>query len=291
MARHLLSAEAGGVPSLGLGRVPWIREQIADGRPAADRSLARETRPTQVLVDGHGSLGYVAVDRGLARAAVAARKWGVSVLMVRDVFLTGALRVYASDVAAEGLACIMTSAAAPAVLMPPGGRTPVLGTNPMAFGIPDATGATLVFDTSASEIPFSVVRGSAATGRPLPDGVAIGADGNPTTDAQRVLDGGGLLPWAGHRGFGFAAVVAAMGMLAGSLTEPRDLADCGLVAVLIDTRSTGPQASTLDDLRRAVRDSVGEGGRLPGDAWAQKIADAQRDGFRVADDTWAHLLD
>ncbi|MFM9673612.1 Ldh family oxidoreductase, partial [Streptomyces galilaeus] len=52
-------------------------------------------------------------------------------------------------------------------------------------------------------------------GQPLPDGVAIGPDGKPTTDAA-LARRGALLPFGDYKGFGLALMVQALGVLAGS---------------------------------------------------------------------------
>jgi LDH2 family malate/lactate/ureidoglycolate dehydrogenase len=52
-------------------------------------------------------------------------------------------------------------------------------------------------------------------GAPLPEGVAIDRDGNPTCDAKEARDGA-LLPFGGYKGFGLGLIVQAIGLLAGS---------------------------------------------------------------------------
>jgi L-2-hydroxycarboxylate dehydrogenase (NAD+) len=52
-------------------------------------------------------------------------------------------------------------------------------------------------------------------GEPLPEGVALGPDGEPTRDAA-LARRGALLPFGGYKGFGLALMMQALGLLAGS---------------------------------------------------------------------------
>ena len=49
----------------------------------------------------------------------------------------------------------------------------------------------------------------------MPDGVAIGPDGEPTRDPA-LARRGALLPFGGYKGFGLALMMQALGLLAGS---------------------------------------------------------------------------
>lgn len=52
----------------------------------------------------------------------------------------------------------------------------------------------------------------------LPEGVAIGPDGEPTRDPA-LARRGALLPFGGYKGFGLALMMQALGLLAGSGSE------------------------------------------------------------------------
>src|SRR5258706_13387262 len=68
-----------------------------------------------------------------------------------------------------------------------------------------------------AQITLNAVRDAAKRGRTLPEGVAAAKDGTPTTDPAKALDGGFLLPFGGHKGFGLAIVVEVLaGVLTGS---------------------------------------------------------------------------
>ena len=58
-------------------------------------------------------------------------------------------------------------------------------------------------------------------GEDLPEGCYIDSEGRPTVNPQDVLDGGALLPIAGHKGYGIAMAIELLtGMLANAPLAP-----------------------------------------------------------------------
>jgi LDH2 family malate/lactate/ureidoglycolate dehydrogenase len=55
----------------------------------------------------------------------------------------------------------------------------------------------------------------ARLGQPLPEGVAIDRNGQPTRDAEAAR-AGALLPFGGYKGFGLGLIVQAFGLLGGA---------------------------------------------------------------------------
>ena len=98
--------------------------------------------------------------------------------------------------------------------MPPGATRPALGTNPIAFGFPSADGP-VIFDTGTASLMWGEVLLAAETGEKLPPGVAFDADGNPTVDG-RAAARGGVTAFGGHKGYGLAFAIQALGLLAGA---------------------------------------------------------------------------
>ena len=95
-----------------------------------------------------------------------------------------------------------------------GGAKAVFGTNASAFACPRAEGPPIVWDQAASVMSQGDVLRAAREGRPLPEGVGVDADGRPTTDASRVLDGGALVAFGGVKGAAILAGVLLMNYLA-----------------------------------------------------------------------------
>ena len=107
------------------------------------------------------------------------------------------------------------------LVAPPGGRTAVLGTNPLAYGLPARKHHPVVLDVATTVSTMQKARLAAAQGRPMPKDVAFDHAGDPTTDAEALLAGGLLAPLghphAPHKGFGLALFVDALsGVLSGA---------------------------------------------------------------------------
>jgi LDH2 family malate/lactate/ureidoglycolate dehydrogenase len=291
VADHLLAAEAAGMEALGLRRVTWIAEILAAGAPRGDVSEVVSARGGCVLVDGHGGIGYLAATRAMSAAADLAKASGVGVAAVRNVFLTGSLRVYGNELAHQGLASIITSSAAPAIVAPtPGGRR-VLGTNPIAIAVP-GNPYPLIFDSSVTPLAYSELVRRAAIGESLPAGCGLDQAGRPTTDAAAVLDDGAMLAWAGHRGFGLAAAVQALAMLVGAPPVATGLADCAMFLVVIDPQWLDPARSlpAIGDLAELVNRAAGPAdARLPGQRFAETQRAARTHGLWIEPATVANL--
>ncbi len=89
-----------------------------------------------------------------------------------------------------------------------------MGYIPFAFGAPFRNGESLMFDMATSALAGSTVREHAAKEKPLPEGMAIDANGKPITDPASIGKGA-LLPAAGAKGYGLSLMVE---ILAGVLT-------------------------------------------------------------------------
>jgi LDH2 family malate/lactate/ureidoglycolate dehydrogenase len=97
---------------------------------------------------------------------------------------------------------------------PAGGIDKLYGTNPMAFAWPRVGKPPMIFDQASSASARGEIQIHLRDGKPLPEGWAIDADGNPTTDPKAAL-AGAQLPFGGHKG---AAIALMVEMLAVGLT-------------------------------------------------------------------------
>jgi ureidoglycolate dehydrogenase (NAD+) len=129
----------------------------------------------------------------------------------------------AADAGLIGFACTNSAP----MVAPPGGRTPTLSTNPLAFGIPARRHPPILLDMATTTVAAVKVLQASMLGTPVPVGWVADAAGLPTTDPARVIDRQdgrtrfrGLMlplgsPSVGYKGFGLAMIVD---LLAGVLT-------------------------------------------------------------------------
>lgn len=95
-----------------------------------------------------------------------------------------------------------------------GGRTAFLGASPIAAGVPGGASAPFVMDMSMTVIARGKIRLAAKRGEPIPEGLALDLDGNPTTDAAKAFEGV-CLPFGGVKG---SVLATLMDLMAGALT-------------------------------------------------------------------------
>jgi len=119
--------------------------------------------------------------------------------------------------AEDGLVSLALVNSAAFVAHGPGARTPVYGTNPIAFGCPRPYGLPpLVFDQATAAMARGEMQLLHRAGLKLPPGVAIDAAGEPTEDPFAALNSGAQLPAGAHKGANLALLVE---VLAAGLTK------------------------------------------------------------------------
>ena len=102
-----------------------------------------------------------------------------------------------------------------AIMVPTFGRKAMLGSNPIAVAMP-AEPYPFLFDCSTTVVTRGKLEMYNKSGKQLPEGWALGADGHESTDAPAVLanivgkKGGGIMPLGGnkevngsHKGYGY----------------------------------------------------------------------------------------
>jgi uncharacterized oxidoreductase len=250
VAAHLVDAEACGVVSHGIIRMPQYVQALADGRiaPSAELRTLTET-PATVVLDGQHGFGQVMALRAMDLAVDRAIHTGVSAVTLVQCSHTGRLGSYTERAARRGLAALMMVNAGGhgQWVAPFGGSAGRLSTNPISIAVPTGTETPLVLDIATSVAPEGKIRALLGSGERAPEGWLIDAEGRPTTDPGALYGPprGALLPFGGHKGFGLAIVIDALaGGLSGAgccageapLTGQTD----GILMVVLNVAAFGP---------------------------------------------------
>lgn len=203
--REILDAEWRGKSSYGLELVPtvvkWFRLKKHDPRVVRDG-------PVQAFIEGGDSAGPVVAALAMDLALEKARAAGIGIVGARNRWPWFVAGHQLRRAATHGFIA-MTWSAGVSIVAPHGGIRPVFGTNPFAIAAP-ATGGPIVFDTAMTAGPASALRDAKKAGRPLPDGVAVDAQGQATNDPDEGRKGA-LLSFGGHRGSGLAMMIELLG--------------------------------------------------------------------------------
>jgi LDH2 family malate/lactate/ureidoglycolate dehydrogenase len=243
---HVLDAALCGYEYSGLPKLLNVVDHPQFRQPRRSVSASRDTGSTVVL-DGGNNTGMVAAYRAAEATISRAEASGLAIVCLANTWMTGRSAYYCEMIARAGLVVIHTVAALPAVA-PFGGVRPALGTNPIAFGFP-TDGDPLVIDMGTSAFMGTDLQFRSRLGTAIPEGVALGPNGHPTTDARAARQGA-LLPFGGpeggYKGFGLALAMDALGALAAGTRSANDIGGYLFIAFRPDLFLTS------DDYRREV---------------------------------------
>lgn len=273
-AEALVAAEAEGQSGHGLSRVAqyaaFLRNGRADG--TAEPAIVAE-RGGAVLVDARHGLAYPALAMAVEQVASRAAAHGVAFAGIANSHHSGAMGLPVAALARRGLVALAFTNS-PAAMPVPGGRRPLMGTNPVAAAFPRRDADPLVIDLALSEVARGKIMLAAKEGRPIPEGWALDAEGNPTTDPKAALSGA-MLAMGGTKGALLALVVellccaltgSAFGFEADSFFEetgnrPR----LGQAILAVDPGALAGQAVFLERVETLVAAMQADPGvRLPG---------------------------
>jgi len=170
-------------------------------------------------MDAKGGLGHISADRATQLALEKAKAHGASCVTARNVNHMGACAIYARQAAARD--CIgLCLASSRSGIAPWGGKQALLGLNPIAVGAPVEGKHPFVIDMATTMVAMGKVTRAADLGEAIPDGWALDADGQPTTDPNAAIHGT-LLPIGGHKGYGIAMAVEMLtSLLSGGVLAP-----------------------------------------------------------------------
>jgi len=293
-AELLIEAELRGLPSHGVMRLPRLLKRIESGLADPETKGRQHWRAEAVLeVDGLRALGPVALMAAMDALAPALPQTGLAMAAIHNSNHIGMLAWYAEAAAERGLIGIIVSTTE-ALVHPYGGTQAMLGTNPIAIGIPTAD-APFILDLATGQVSMGKIHSHALRGEPLDEGWAVDAAGRPTRDAEAARQGA-IAPFGGAKGYGLGlAVELLVAMLAGSELAPgihgtldaTHPANKGDVLILIDPGASSERAARLsaylDMLRSSRALDPASPVAIPGDGGRKRRQAALRDGVDIPD--------
>jgi LDH2 family malate/lactate/ureidoglycolate dehydrogenase len=202
------------------GYLDRIRKGLVDPKP--ELSTSRVT-PVAAALDGRNGLGFVVGTRAMAEAVAMARESGLGVVAVRRSTHFGMAATYVLQALEAGMVSLVFTNASRA--MPPwGAREPLLGTSPLAAGVPGGKLAPFVLDMSPSIAARGKIRIAEKRGEKIPLGWALDGEGRPTTDPTAAL-AGVVLPIGGPKGSGLAMMMDIFGGVLSGAAYAGDVGD------------------------------------------------------------------
>lgn len=287
--------------SHGVYRLLDCVRSIKAGKAATDAEpVVVDAASSWLRVDAGGAFSPLAFRRGLPLLIEKARTSGLAAMAINNCVHFSALWFEIEEIVEEqlvGFACTANHS----WVAPAGGARPVLGTNPMAFGWPRPGRESFVFDFATSAIARGEIELRHRNGSRIPPGWAIDADGNPTDDAGKALQGA-MLTFGGHKGTALSIMVELLaGPLIGDLTSAESRAADGqagalpiggeLIIAIDPQRLLGEAASQhFERAERLFADIVRNGARLPSERRYQARARSLAEGIGIPRGLYRDLI-
>ncbi len=300
LGRVIAAGERDNCQSHGIYRIEGCLQVLAAGKvdPVAVPEIHDAGGPV-IEVDAGGGFSNPAFDAAEGVLASRARETGLAALVIRNCLHFSALWHDVEALAAEGLAAL-SMCPSYAVVAPAGGREPLLGTNPLAFGWPRRGGHPYVFDFATSVAARGEIELRRRAGAPIPEGWAVDRYGNPTTDPEAAL-AGAMLPFGGHKGSAISTMIEllagamlgefmsreALEVIGGAGFLPRH----GALVLAFDPRRFAARSGRdpLAEGERLLTAIGAQGARLPSERRFAAREVALRDGIALTDAEIAQL--
>ena len=176
----------------------------------------------------------------------------------------------------------------------PGTKVPSISTSPVAIGVPGGPDGVMVFDMSTAIAASGRLRKAVLDKKPIPEGWALDAEGNPATDPAKAVTS---LPVGGAKGAGLSLMIEILAGVLGGVPvvepmsrpgAPKPHSANGLV-ILVDVEKFRPVAdftADVDALANVVkglaRMSDAEPVRMPGERGNAELRLRQAQGIPLS---------
>lgn len=181
----------------------YLRKLQGGGYRACGQPRVERGGPSWAVVDGDSALGQIGGTLAIETALHLASQTGVAYVALRNAGHLGAVGYYAALAARAGCLAMVTGNDTPSVAAP-GSRGAVLGSNPLAYGVPLTGRDPVLLDMATSTVAGGKIYAATRRGEPLPANWLIDANGRPTTDGSLYPQQACLAPMAGHKGYALA---------------------------------------------------------------------------------------
>jgi LDH2 family malate/lactate/ureidoglycolate dehydrogenase len=315
-AWSLVEADARGVPSHGVGRLPFYETNIKSGFvfPAAQLEVVHET-PLSIVVDGHNGIGPYLAKYTMNRIIDKAKSTGAGFGALRNSSHFGMAALWAEMAVAQGfIGMSFTNTRICSVVTY--GRERILGTNPICFAIPSAGKTPFILDMATTTTAHGKVEVYERRNKPMPIGWVVDENGNDTSDTiefqklyrssnpmgGHLFLGGAGEELGGHKGYGLGLFVDLLcaGMSMGSWSKEtfskKDGCQVASFFAAIRTDLFGNPAEIaahVESILRGVRESAKSVGHeriyIHGEKEIERHAVSMVDGVELEETEWKML--
>lgn len=194
------------------------------------------------MLDGQNTLGCIVGQNAMQNAIENAKLYGIGCAVVRNSTHAGCFGFYTKQaVDSKMIGIALTNCGEQGLLAPPGGITPLLGTNVIAAAAPTNKMPYFNLDMSAAVVSAGRIKQYANLGKNVPLGWLIDNAGQFITDPNEYLKGIARLTFlgsdqgtGGYKGFGLALLADIL---------------CGVLS----NGKVGPHADSLDQNKKSEK--------------------------------------
>ncbi len=182
VADAVAASESVGNRICGLYYLESYCEQLLSGRVSGQASPEVQlVSAGSVYVDADDGFAQPAFSKGLPEALKLAKKNGIASLSVGRAHTCTSLGYFTKKIAEAGFLGLGLTNASP-IVAPPGGKSRIIGTNPIAFSVPNGNGGVAMqFDQSTTTVALGKITMAKAAGKKIPEGWALDKDGKALT--------------------------------------------------------------------------------------------------------------
>lgn len=305
IADTMVQADVWGHQSHGVLRVPWYYARLRSGAIdcRATPEIVHDAKAV-AIIDGRDGLGQVTAQRAMEEALRRADDYSVGVIAVRNSNHFGTCMYFSRQAAQRGYVAMLMSNAGPN-MAPWGGLKKKIGTNPWSIAVPGRR-SPVVMDMANSGVARGKIYLADKRGESIPAGWAIDAQGRPTTDPHKAIEGF-ILPMAGHKGYVMGVMIDILsGVLSGSKFlddvhgpyDPVNRSGAGhlMIALKVDAFQPLPEfLDRMDTYIRSLKDvPLAEGHHTvyyPGEMEEESAARTAGTGLQLPAETLRSLKD
>ncbi|MBJ7428794.1 MAG: Ldh family oxidoreductase, partial [Bacteroidia bacterium] len=217
----LVAADLRGIDSHGVARLSgYVRLYEANrANMNAQHKIIYET-PSTATIDADQGLGLVVAPKAMDIAIEKAKKVGTGWVAIQNSNHFGIAAYHAMKALPNDMIGIAMTNASPLVA-PTFSKQRMLGTNPICYAFPAGKHLPIVVDMATSAAANGKLEIAQRTGKPIPNNWVQTQNGDESTNANELSNGGSLLPLGGHKGYGLASIVDLLcGVLSGANYGP-----------------------------------------------------------------------
>jgi uncharacterized oxidoreductase len=304
IAHYLVEANLVGHDSHGAIRVHKYVEWVRAGDLVPNQTLEIVTEnEIMAVLDGRYGFGQIMGEEAMKIALDKCAKFGVSLVALRNSGHLGRIGDWAEMAVRQNKISLhfVNTSGGGILVAPHGGTQRRLSADPIAAGVPVASGPPIVLDMSTCTIAEGKIRVAANKGTNVAAGCLLDGQGQPTTDPEAFYASppGAILPLGGHKGFGLGVIVEVLAgaISGGSCSRPgTKVVSNNMLVIVIDParfRKIGEFHQDLADFTAWVKSAAtttpdGEI-LMPGEPEHRTKRDRLRHGIPIDDTTWKQL--